>query len=141
MGKDSKAKLAAKGKEKEKDSKAKPVAKGSKSKPAAKDTEETKQKPANSILVRHILCSKQSDALKALEEITSGIAFNLVATKYSEDKARQGGSLGWMIRGSMVDDFQKVAFDLPNSTCTKPIHSGLVKTKFGYHIIMVEDHK
>ncbi|KAJ2489945.1 Peptidyl-prolyl cis-trans isomerase pin4 [Coemansia sp. RSA 2050] len=141
MGKDNKAKTAAKGKEK--DSKAKPAPKGkdNKAKPVAKDNEEAKLKTANAVQVRHILCEKQSDALKAMEDLKAGTAFNVVATKYSEDKARNGGSLGWMTRGSMVDDFQKVALDLPISTCAKPHYSGLVKTKFGYHIIMVEDRK
>ena len=32
--------------------------------------------------------------------------FNEVAAQYSEDKARSGGDLGWMTRGSMVGPFQ-----------------------------------
>ena len=39
-------------------------------------------------------------------KLKEGIAFNQVATQYSEDKARNGGSLGWMTRGSMVGPFQ-----------------------------------
>lgn len=63
-----------------------------------------------------------------------------------------GGSLGWMVRGSMVSvitlvklsiieefgvnsqvgAFQDVAFALTPSTVDKPIISSLVKTNFGY---------
>ena len=68
--------------------------------------------------------------------------FHEVAVQYSEDKARQGGDLGWMTRGSMVGPFQEAAFALPNSTCDKPVVTDPpVKTKFGYHIIMVEGKK
>jgi NIMA-interacting peptidyl-prolyl cis-trans isomerase 4 len=42
----------------------------------------------------------------------------------------------------MVGPFQDAAFQLQISTCTKPIYTDPpVKTKFGYHIIMVEDRK
>ena len=36
--------------------------------------------------------------MQALEKIKAGEKFNEVASKYSEDKARSGGSLGWMTR-------------------------------------------
>ena len=58
--------------------------------------------------VRHILCEKQSKVLEALEKIRAGNKFNEVAAQYSEDKARNGGDLGWMTRGSMVGPFQEV---------------------------------
>lgn len=38
----------------------------------------------------------------------------------------------------MVGPFQDAAFALPISTLAKPVLSSLVKTQFGYHIIMVE---
>ena len=38
--------------------------------------------------------------------LKEGKSFASVAENYSEDKARQGGSMGWMIRGSMVGPFQ-----------------------------------
>ncbi|CAG2182506.1 unnamed protein product, partial [Oppiella nova] len=67
---------------------------------------------------------------------------NEVAQQYSEDKARSGGDLGWMTRGSMVGAFQDAAFALPVSTTGSPIITDPpVKTKFGYHIIMIEGKK
>lgn len=96
-----------------------------------------KLKPATSVKVRHILCEKQGKALEALEKINGGEKFATVAERYSEDKARQGGSLGWKVRGSMVGVFQDAAFELQPGTYT-PVP---IKSKFGYHIILVEDRK
>ncbi|KIJ99904.1 hypothetical protein K443DRAFT_132868 [Laccaria amethystina LaAM-08-1] len=98
-------------------------------------------KAATAVNVRHILCEKHSKATEALQKIQEGQAFNKVAQEYSEDKAKAGGSLGWMVRGSMVGAFQDVAFALTPSTVDKPLISGLVKTNFGYHIIMVEGRR
>ncbi|XP_075225743.1 peptidyl-prolyl cis-trans isomerase NIMA-interacting 4 [Lycorma delicatula] len=99
-------------------------------------------KGGTAVKVRHILCEKQSKSLEALEKLKSGIKFNEVATQYSEDKARQGGDLGWMTRGSMVGPFQEAAFALPVSSLNAPVYTDPpVKTKFGYHIIMVEGKK
>jgi hypothetical protein len=49
--------------------------------------------------VRHNLCEKQTKVLEALEKLKGGIKFPEVAAQYSEDRARQGGDLGWMTRG------------------------------------------
>ena len=47
-----------------------------------------------------------------------------------------------MTRGSMVGPFQDAAFALSTSTTDKPIYTDPpIKTKFGYHIIMVEGKK
>ncbi|NXY09709.1 PIN4 isomerase, partial [Pteruthius melanotis] len=92
--------------------------------------------------VRHILCEKHGRAMEAMEKLKSGQRFSEVAAQYSEDKARQGGDLGWMSRGSMVGPFQEAAFALPVSSMDKPVYTDPpVKTKFGYHIIMVEGRK
>ncbi len=56
--------------------------------------------------VRHILCEKQGKILEALQALQEGQSFAVVAEKYSEDKAKQGGSLGWLVRGGMVGPFQ-----------------------------------
>ncbi|EMD60451.1 hypothetical protein COCSADRAFT_345716 [Bipolaris sorokiniana ND90Pr] len=99
-----------------------------------------KLKPATSINVRHILCEKHSKKEEALEKIRNGAKFDDVAREMSEDKARQGGSLGWKVRGSLMQDFEKVAYELEPSTTGNP-KIGEVKTSEGYHIIMVEGRK
>ncbi|KAF9010189.1 hypothetical protein BDQ17DRAFT_1347716 [Cyathus striatus] len=119
--------------------------KKTKGKSAADDDDKGKGKgalkAATAVNVRHILCEKHSKATEALQKIQEGQAFNKVAQEYSEDKAKAGGSLGWMTRGSMVGAFQDAAFALQPSTVDKPITSSLVKTNFGYHIIMVEGRR
>ncbi|KAM6125049.1 peptidyl-prolyl cis-trans isomerase NIMA-interacting 4 [Phoenicopterus ruber ruber] len=96
----------------------------------------------SAVKVRHILCEKHGKAMEAMEKLKSGLRFSEVAAQYSEDKARQGGDLGWMTRGSMVGPFQEAAFALPVSSMDKPVYTDPpVKTKFGYHIIMVEGRK
>ncbi|KAL3447937.1 hypothetical protein BJX65DRAFT_87675 [Aspergillus insuetus] len=97
-------------------------------------------KPATSINVRHILCEKFSKKEEALEKLRNGGKFDDVAREYSEDKARQGGSLGWKVRGSLDSIFEKAAYDLEPSTTNNPKYVD-VKTSFGYHIIMVEGRK
>lgn len=105
--------------------------------------------------------------MEALEKLKAGQKFNEVAATYSEDKARSGviylylkqllnyiknnfhicvyclkGDLGLMTRGSMVGPFQDAAFALPVSNLASPVYTDPpVKTKFGYHIIMVEGKK
>lgn len=92
--------------------------------------------------MRHILCEKQGKCLEALEKLKAGQKFPEVAAAYSEDKARSGGDLGWMTRGSMVGPFQDAAFALPTSNVNNPVYTDPpIKTKFGYHIIMVEGKK
>ncbi|KAK4313707.1 hypothetical protein Pmani_014995 [Petrolisthes manimaculis] len=109
---------------------------------AEKGAEGKEKKGGTSVKVRHILCEKQSKVLEAMEKIKSGSKFNEVAAEYSEDKARSGGDLGWMTRGSMVGPFQDAAFALPVSTLASPVFTDPpVKTKFGYHLIMVEGKK
>jgi len=98
-------------------------------------------KAATAVNVRHILCEKHSKAMEALQRIQAGERFDKVAQECSEDKAKAGGSLGWMVRGSMVGPFQDAAFALEPSAVDKPILSPLVKTNFGYHIIMVEGRR
>ncbi|EKG17240.1 Peptidyl-prolyl cis-trans isomerase PpiC-type [Macrophomina phaseolina MS6] len=99
-----------------------------------------KLKPATSINVRHILCEKHSKKEEALAKLRDGAKFDDVAREFSEDKARQGGSLGWKTRGSLLPDFEKVAYELEPSTTGSPKY-GEVKTSEGYHIVMVEGRK
>lgn len=51
-----------------------------------------KQKGAQSINVRHILCEKHGKKEQAVEKLNAGVKFDEVAREFSEDKARQGWS-------------------------------------------------
>ncbi|KAI9758348.1 MAG: Peptidyl-prolyl cis-trans isomerase pin4 [Chaenotheca gracillima] len=97
-------------------------------------------KPATAINVRHILCEKLSKKDEAVTKLRDGAKFDEIAREFSEDKARQGGSLGWKTRGSLDPAFEKLAYDLEPSTTANPKY-GEVKTGFGYHVIMVEGRR
>jgi peptidyl-prolyl cis-trans isomerase C len=65
------------------------------------------------------------------------IAFEQAAQKYSEDaSAQSGGDLGWQARGNLDPQFEEAAYALEPGTI-----SGVVKTRFGYHLIFVEAKK
>ncbi len=49
-----------------------------------------KQKGAQSINVRHILCEKHAKKEEAVAKLNAGSKFDEVAREFSEDKARQG---------------------------------------------------
>lgn len=79
------------------------------------------------------------DALKAIqmaaERIQKGEAFEKVAKDVSQDgSASEGGDLGYFGRGRMVPEFEKVAFSLEKGQV-----SDIVKTRFGYHLIRIDD--
>ena len=79
---------------------------------------------------------KQAEDL--LAKVKGGADFAALATKFSEDEvsAAKGGDLGFFAKGTMVKEFDDVAFKLtPGET------SDLVKTQFGYHIIRVTEKK
>ena len=99
-----------------------------------------KLKPATAINCRHILCEKHSKKEEALTKLRDGVKFDEVAREFSEDKARQGGSLGWKTRGALDSEFEKVAYALEVSTAGNP-KWGECKTVHGYHVIMCEGRR
>ena len=63
--------------------------------------------------------------------------FAELAVRYSEGPSvRRGGDIGWFPRGRMVEPFEKVAFGMKEGEV-----SGLVFTKFGWHIIKVHERE
>jgi parvulin-like peptidyl-prolyl isomerase len=71
-----------------------------------------------------------------LKKALEGENWDSLAAKYSEDQttASKGGSLGYFYRGRMVAEFDSVAFSTPPGQIVGP-----VSTKYGYHVIRVED--
>ncbi len=86
---------------------------------------------AEKIRCAHILVDKMSTAQEVLDRINKGESFAKLAEEYSMDGTRKrGGDLGYFGRGVMVKEFEDAAFRLEKGQV-----SGLVKTRFGYHII------
>jgi len=83
------------------------------------------------------LAIKLEKAQKILAEVKKDPAsFAAVAKENSDDtkSAKQGGDLGFFAKQEMVEPFAKVAFNQkPNAI------SDIVKTPYGYHIILVTD--
>ena len=72
------------------------------------------------------------DQVAAIQAAAS--RFAQLAVRYSEDGvAPQGGDLGWVQKGQLDPDFEQVAFALRTG-----VPSGIVLTRYGYHIIFVE---
>ena len=86
--------------------------------------------------------SKESKntALKQIKDIRiqilGGESFESLAQTFSEDPGSKskGGSLGLVSRGSLVKEFEKVAFTLEPGIVSDP-----VETVFGYHLINVQE--
>jgi peptidyl-prolyl cis-trans isomerase SurA len=68
------------------------------------------------------------------DEIVAGLSFADAAKKYSEDiqSGENGGNLGYVPRGTFVQEFDKMVFTLDPNILSEP-----VKTQFGYHLIEV----
>ncbi len=79
----------------------------------------------------------QKRAQRVLNLAREGADFAKLARKYSEGPtASKGGDLGYFTRGDMVKPFADSAFSLEKGEI-----SDLVRTRFGLHIIKVEDIK
>ncbi|VCW84341.1 unnamed protein product [Gulo gulo] len=96
----------------------------------------------NAVKVRHFLGEKQGKTMGATEKLKPGKTSNEVAVRYHEDRAGRRGDLGWVIRGTMVEPFPEAAFALPMSGLDKSVFiDPPIKTKFGYHLMMIERRK
>jgi len=102
------------------------------------------------VRARHILVKVEKDAGETdkavalnkakdiLKKIKAGKDFAELANEFSEDPGTKGkgGDLGYFSRGKMVKPFEDAAFSLePGSV------SEIVETKYGHHIIKLEDRK
>jgi peptidyl-prolyl cis-trans isomerase D len=82
-----------------------------------------------------VLARKRQKIEKILARARKGEDFAKLAKEYSEDgSATNGGDLGFFSRGQMVTPFEKAAFSLAKGQI-----SDIVKTRFGFHIIKLED--
>jgi len=101
-------------------------------------------KQAPEVKARHILVKTEAEAQKIIDELKNVPQSKLedkfieLAKKYSTGPSgKSGGELGFFTKEKMIPAFSKVAFSLnKGSISLQP-----VKTRFGWHIIYVEDKK
>ena len=73
--------------------------------------------------------------LKAINELKKGTDFETVVAKYS-DCPDNGGDLGYIEKGQMVEEFEDAVFNLGLNQL-----SGVFRTRFGFHIAKLYDRK
>lgn len=114
------------------------------------DANKAQYKTAAQSQLSHILISSPATATAAeaakakttaesvLKLLQNGGDFATLAKKYSEDPGSKasGGDLGWSSTDSYVAEFKAAADKLKKGEM-----SGLVKTSYGYHIILKVDEK
>jgi len=91
---------------------------------------------ASTIWARHILVETKEEAEGILKMLEAGEDFTAMAKEYSiGPSAPRGGDLGYFGKNDMVPEFDTAAFALkiPGDI------SGIVKTRYGFHIIKLVD--
>jgi peptidyl-prolyl cis-trans isomerase C len=88
------------------------------------------------INTRHILLKSDEEAKQVLAKLQKGEDFAELAKKYSIDPqaAQSGGELGYHPKGTLMPEYEEAASKL---TKVGQI-SGIVRTKYGFHIIKLE---
>ena len=79
--------------------------------------------------------ARRKAAAIAVEAREPGVNFAELAKKRSEgSSSSDGGDLGFFKRGTMVPEFERVAFNLKTGEVSDP-----VRTQFGWHVLKLED--
>jgi len=87
---------------------------------------------------RHILVAEEDHAKALISLLEDGESFAKLAGQHSTGSSKsRGGDLGWFGPGQMVAAFENAAMMLETGAFThEPVHS-----KFGWHVILVEERR
>lgn len=90
-----------------------------------------------SVHLRHILVKTEKEAQDALKRLKKGEKFEDLARKISICPSKgQGGDLDWVAKGTLLGEVENAAFSMDKGQITGP-----VKSKFGYHVLFLEDKR
>lgn len=95
------------------------------------DDYKAKFKGQKEVKARHILVDDEAVAKDVIAQLKKGAKFNDLAKKYSKDEA----DLGYFTKNMMVSEFGEAAFSMKKGQYSDTP----VKTKFGYHVIIIDD--
>jgi len=86
----------------------------------------------------HILLDNEDTAQMVFEKLKAGENFEQMAYRYSLDQRarRNRGDMGYFIRGTAPDEFERVVFQLAVGETSPPF-----QTSLGYHLVKVVDKK
>jgi len=89
------------------------------------------------VRARHILVKTEEEAKAIIADLKNGADFAELARQKSTDPgASEGGDLGYFPKEEMVPEFADAAFKLEKGQISEPVH-----TRFGWHVIKVEDKR
>ena len=89
------------------------------------------------VRARHILVDDKETAQAIVTQLTKGADFVALAKEKSKGPSGpSGGDLGYFDKNAMVQPFSEAAFKLKKGEVSAP-----VKTRFGWHVIKVEDRR
>ena len=106
------------------------------------DTQLVEQYKTRHILIRAtaLRSGREAEALanQLRTRVLEGESIATLAREYSDDpgSARQGGDLGWIGQGDMVDAFEAQLLNTPVGSL-----SPVFQTEFGWHFMLVEDKR
>ena len=84
----------------------------------------------------HILVKEEQQAFEILKKLENNAKFSdLAKTQSIGPSGKNEGKLGWFTSGQMVKEFEKAVLSLKKGEITKKP----VKTKFGFHIILLNE--
>lgn len=102
--------------------------------------EQNKDKLASpeSVRLRHLLVKNRQEADDIIIALDAGADFSKLAAQKSLDEATRakGGDMGYVTKGIMAPEVEKVVFGLK-----KGQHSPVISTSVGFHILQVDDVK
>ncbi|KUG22185.1 survival protein sura precursor (peptidyl-prolyl cis-trans isomerase sura) [hydrocarbon metagenome] len=79
----------------------------------------------------------KNEAMQLHKRVMGGESFDLLIIKYSQGPAAaQGGDVGYVGKGTIIPEVEKVAFNIPLGQVSEVIESSV-----GFHIIQVVDKK